>query len=228
MRRLERSVGAPLHKMTCNQMFFLALFRGCRIFRGSSVWGHADVTVRWWLQRRVMRHASSGPWRRLRATQEVVSEAVRHRCDRSQIRPYVWDDYSLCHHLDPYMPLLELTPRFGSCRVGARMPLTLVNGTQTCKMANGYYSRLLWQPRVSVRASISHCVGEREREREKEGLREEPAERRRVEISAEEVRCRNKHALGVGKGEKTHRRADAEESGEMEWLYEERGVKEKK
>lgn len=64
-------------------------------------------------------------------------------------------------------------------------------------MVSGYYGRLLWQPQVSVRASISHSVGERERERE--GWREEPAERRRVEKSAEEVRCGNKQALGVGK-----------------------------
>lgn len=51
-----------------------------------------------------------------------------------------------------------------------------------------------------MRASISHSVGERERERE--GWREEPAEKRRVEKSAEEVRCGNKHALGVAKEKK--------------------------
>lgn len=61
-------------------------------------------------------------------------------------------------------------------------------------MVSGYYGRLLWQPQVSVRASISHSVGERA------GWREEPAERRRVEKSAEELRCGNKYALGVGKG----------------------------
>lgn len=52
-----------------------------------------------------------------------------------------------------------------------------------------------------MRASISHSVGERGRETE--GWREEPAERRRVEKSAEEVRCGNKHAFRCrGRGKK--------------------------
>lgn len=81
-------MGALSHKMTHNQMSFLDLVGGCHIFRGSNGGAGADVTVRWWLQRRAMRHASSGPWRPLRATEEVVSEAVHHRCDKSQIGPY--------------------------------------------------------------------------------------------------------------------------------------------
>lgn len=58
-----------------------------------------------------------------------------------------------------------------------------------------------------MRASISHSVGERGRETE--GWREEPAERRRVEKSAEEVRCGNKHAFrcrGGGAGGRMRRR----------------------
>lgn len=43
----------------------------------------------------------------------------------------------------------------------------------------------------------SFHFAQRGREGEREGWREEPAERRRVEKSAEEVRCGNKHALGV-------------------------------
>lgn len=84
MRRPERSVGALSHKMTRNQMSFLDLVGGCHIFRGQQ-WG---ATVRRWLQRRPKGHASSGPWRPLRATEEVVSEAVHHHSDKSQIRPY--------------------------------------------------------------------------------------------------------------------------------------------
>ena len=87
----------------------------------------------------------------------------------------------------------ELTPRYGSCRAGPRTPRAPANVTETRKTVSGYYGRLLWQPQVSVRASISHSVGERGRETE--GWREEPAERRRVEKSAEEVRCGNKHAF---------------------------------
>lgn len=81
-------MGALSHKMTRNQTSFLDLVGGSRIFRGSKEGGGADVTVRWWLQRRVMRHASSVPRRPLTATEEVVSEATRHHCDKSHIRPY--------------------------------------------------------------------------------------------------------------------------------------------
>lgn len=63
-----------------------------------------------------------------------------------------------------------------------------------------------------MRASISHSVGERGRETE--GWREEPAERRRVEKSAEEVRCGNKHAFRCrGRGKKKGGGADTEERG---------------
>lgn len=106
MRRLERSVGALSHKMTRNQMSFLDLVGGLSYFQGQRQGGSADVTVRWWLQRRAMRHASSGPPRPLRATEEVVSGAVHHHCYKSQIRPYGLDDYSQCHHVNPNMPLL--------------------------------------------------------------------------------------------------------------------------
>ena len=53
----------------------------------------------------------------------------------------------------------------------------------------------------------------REGEREREGWREEPAEKRRVEKSAEEVRCGNKHALGVAK-EKRGRAEGSRRGGE--------------
>lgn len=57
----------------------------------------------------------------------------------------------------------ELTPRFGSCRAEPRTPRAPADVTETRKTASGYYGRLLWQPQVSVRASISHSVGARER-----------------------------------------------------------------
>ncbi len=109
-------------------------------------------------------------------------------------------------------------PRFGSCRAGPRTPRAPADVTETRKMVSGYYGRLLWQPQVSVRASISHSVGERERE--VEGWREEPAERRRVEKSAEEVRCGSKHALGAGIGKRARRGGDEEERWEGERVLE--------
>lgn len=53
----------------------------------------------------------------------------------------------------------ELTPRFGSCRAGPRKPRAPADMPETRKTASGYYGRLLWQPQVSVRASISRSVG---------------------------------------------------------------------
>lgn len=69
--------------------------------------------------------------------------------------------------------LSELTPRFGSRRAGPRTLRAPADVTERRKMVSGYYGRLLWQPQVSVRASISHSVGESKGERgnETEGER---------------------------------------------------------
>ena len=80
------------------------------------------------------------------------------------------------------------------------MPRTPADVTETRKMVSGYYGRLLWQPQVSVRASISHSVGEKEREREKE--RGEERRTRREEKSTEEVRCGNKQCIGTKRGKR--------------------------
>lgn len=56
------------------------------------------------------------------------------------------------------------------------MPRAPADVTERRKMVSGYYGRLLWQPQVSVRASISHSVGESKREGEK-GERDREGER---------------------------------------------------
>lgn len=89
-------------------------------------------------------------------------------------------------------------------------------------MVSGYYGRLLWQPQVSVRASISHSVGESKRERgneterERDGLERRTCRGRRVEKSAEEVRCGNKHALGVERGKRGEETSTKEGGRERE------------
>lgn len=71
------------------------------MFRGSSG-GRADVTVRCRLPRWgwALRRAGSGPRRPLRAPEEAVSKATRHRRDKSQILLCGEDDYSQCHHVN--------------------------------------------------------------------------------------------------------------------------------
>lgn len=107
------------------------------------------------------------------------------------------------------------------------MPRAPADVTERHKMVSGYYGRLLWQPQVSVRASISHSVGESKREgergneteRERDGLERRTCRGRRVEKSAEEVRCGNKHALGVERGKR------GEETSTKEVEREKRSVK---
>lgn len=85
----------------------------------------------------------------------------------------------------------ELTPRFGSCRAEPRTPRAPADVTETRKTASGYYGRLLWQPQVSVRASISHSVGAR-------------GGGRRTRREERGVRCGNASGVGEerGRGEK--------------------------
>lgn len=99
----------------------------------------------------------------------VISHRLPHKCCHVEVLSGKsrFRDFSITPQ-----GLLNQRPALGAAEQGRGRPEPPPTFTETRKMVSGYYGRLLWQPQVSVRATISLSVGERGRG----GWREEPAE----------------------------------------------------